>query len=303
MLIALKVDIDTLRGYIEGVPALLDLFEKTGVRASFFFSFGPDNSGKAIRRVFRRGFLSKMLRTNAPGTYGLKTMLYGTILPAPMIVPSKPSVFRRVLADGHETGLHAWDHVDWQDRLDGMDWEEMEIQFDRGRTMYRRLTGKNPAACAAPAWKTNWASLAMEDRKNLIYASDTRGRSPFIPAMEDWTFSTVQIPTTLPTMDEILGTPGVNRDNVADRYVSLLGPGLNVHTVHAEMEGMSMIRSLRDLIEKSRRRGAEFVTLRQVAESLDRKRLPICRVIQGYLPGRAGKVSIQGPQSRKGVTK
>ena len=50
--LGLKVDVDTLRGYLEGVPALLDLFRKRGIRASFFFSMGPDNSGKAIRRIF-----------------------------------------------------------------------------------------------------------------------------------------------------------------------------------------------------------------------------------------------------------
>jgi len=56
--LAIKVDIDTLRGYREGVPQMLDLFDKHEIRASIFFSFGPDNSGKAIRRIFRKGFIS-----------------------------------------------------------------------------------------------------------------------------------------------------------------------------------------------------------------------------------------------------
>ena len=67
--LAVKIDVDTLKGYLEGVPRLLDILGKRGVRASIFFSMGPDNSGKAIRRIFRKGFLAKMLRTSAPSTY------------------------------------------------------------------------------------------------------------------------------------------------------------------------------------------------------------------------------------------
>ena len=296
MQVALKVDVDTLRGYVEGVPRLLDLFDRTGIRASFFFSFGPDNSGKAVRRVFRKGFLSKMLRTDAPGTYGLKTMMYGTLLPAPMIVPSRPSVFREALSHGHEVGLHAWDHVDWQDRLDSMSQSEMEGQFDRAREMYRKLTGIYPRSCAAPAWKTNDASLAMEDRKGLLYASDTRGSGPFIPMVKGKPMRTIQIPSTLPTMDEILGRDGVGRDNVSDRYCHMMTDGLNVHTIHAEMEGMSMLKSMEDLIAKVKGRGGVFVTLGETAKGLMEEDLPLCSVLQGYLPGRAGKVSIQGPR-------
>lgn len=294
MQIALKVDVDTLRGYLEGVPRLLDLFDRKGIKASFFFSFGPDNSGKAIRRIFRKGFLSKMLRTDAPGTYGLKTMMYGTLLPAPMIVPSKPSVFRDTLSQGHEVGLHAWDHVDWQDRLDLMTAGEMEDQFDRAREMYRKLTGIYPRSCAAPAWKTTDASLAMEDRKGLLYSSDTRGVGPFIPIVRGKPMVTIQIPTTLPTMDEILGRDGVDRHNVSDRYASMMTDELNVHTIHAEMEGMSMLGSMEELIDKVQLRGGTFVTLRETVEKLKTETLPHCPVIQGYLPGRAGEVSIQG---------
>ena len=81
--IALKVDVDTYVGTRDGVPQLLEILERFGIKATFYFSLGPDNSGKAIRRLFRKGFLKKMIRTRAPSMYGLRTMLYGTILPAP----------------------------------------------------------------------------------------------------------------------------------------------------------------------------------------------------------------------------
>mgnify|MGYP000763759564 FL=1 len=122
--LAIKVDVDTLRGYLEGVPRMLALFKRQGIRASIFFSFGPDNSGKAIRRIFRPGFISKMMRTKAPSTYGLKTLMYGTLLPAPLIVPTDPAIVRRALEGGHEVGIHAWDHVYVQDCLERISKEE-----------------------------------------------------------------------------------------------------------------------------------------------------------------------------------
>src|SRR5512147_504759 len=116
--VALKVDVDTYVGTRDGVPRLLEILDGFGIRATFYFSMGPDNSGKAIRRIFtRKGFLKKMLRTRAPSMYGLKTILSGTILPAPMIADSFPDIMRRVEEMGHQAGIHCWDHVEWHDHL------------------------------------------------------------------------------------------------------------------------------------------------------------------------------------------
>ena len=90
--VALKVDVDTRAGMAEGVPRLRRMLNDRGIPATFFITFGPDNSGKAIRRIFRPGFLSKMLRTRAVRMYGWKTMLYGTLLPPPLRLPTPLNV-------------------------------------------------------------------------------------------------------------------------------------------------------------------------------------------------------------------
>ena len=83
--IALKIDVDTLRGTREGVPRLQALLQRVGAGATFLFSLGPDHTGRAILRVFRPGFLSKVARTSVVEHYGVRTLLYGSLLPGPDI--------------------------------------------------------------------------------------------------------------------------------------------------------------------------------------------------------------------------
>ena len=127
--IALKVDVDTLRGTREGVPRLLDVLAAAGVRATFLWSLGPDHTGWALRRIFRPGFFSKVQRTSVVKHYGLRTLLYGVALPAPDIGVAGRSSMRAVRDAGHECGIHCWDHVLWQDNVRRRDraWTERQM--------------------------------------------------------------------------------------------------------------------------------------------------------------------------------
>src|ERR1700743_2885305 len=94
--IVLKIDVDTDRGTLEGVPRLANLFERLDVRATFLFSLGPDHTGRAVKRALRRGFMGKVRRTSVLKHYGLKTLLYGTLLPGPHIGRRRADVMRAV---------------------------------------------------------------------------------------------------------------------------------------------------------------------------------------------------------------
>ena len=292
--LGLKVDVDTLRGYREGVPRLLALFARRKVRATFFFSFGPDNSGKAIRRIFRPGFLAKMGRTGPVSTYGLKTLLYGTLLPAPLIVDSEPDIVRRAEGEGHECAVHSWDHVKWQDELDRLDERTLEGDFLRAFDLYEKILGHLPRAVAAPGWQVNARSLRVQDRLGLDYCSDVRGGAPFLPSFDGEPFRTLQIPTTTPTMDEILGLDGVDDGNFNSRLFQALDRERNVHTVHAEMEGMAKLPLLEELLCRCRDEELAVVPLATIAAEIDREKAPRRSVRRGTLPGRSGTVAIEG---------
>src|SRR2546423_1742259 len=115
------------------------LFDALQIRASFFIAGGPDHSGRAIRRVFRRGFLQKMRRTNAVGTYGWRTVLYGTLRPGPPIARSFPDTLRALVRDGHEVAMHGYDHVYWHDHLPHLSVAAITAEIERARAAFGEI--------------------------------------------------------------------------------------------------------------------------------------------------------------------
>jgi peptidoglycan/xylan/chitin deacetylase (PgdA/CDA1 family) len=290
--LALKVDVDTYVGMRDGVPALQRALDARGIAASVYVACGPDHSGRALRRVLTPGFLAKMLRTNAPGMYGWRTLLYGTLLPGPQIARSFPQHLRALAAAGHEVGVHGYDHVYWHDRLHHLDPAAARAELQRGLEVFAEITGRAATAFAAPGWQCTANSLAAIDAAGLRYHSCTRGRAPYRPRAGGRVFATPEIPTTWPTLDEVYGRVGRDAAALTACYLAQVRPGLNVHTVHAEVEGLSLRSVFEALLDALRARVA-FVRLCDVAAGLDAAALPVCDVADGTVPGRAGTVAVQ----------
>ncbi len=293
--IAIKIDVDTKRGYDIGVPRMLDVFKEEKIKASFFFSMGTDNSGKAIRRIFRKGFLTKMLRTKAPSTYGLKTMMYGTLLPAPHIVEPNPQPFLRALKEDHECGIHCWDHVYWQDKLPYLSTEQIRAELKKAMTLFESIAGFKAKACAAPGWQVTPRSLEVQQSLGFSYCSDVRGYRPFYPIMAGTEYQPLQIPGTLLTMDECLGShldgKLITEKNIVAYWLKNCDKDWNVLTIHSEMEGLKQLPILKQFIIEAKKQQFEFVKLQEGIHVPDIKK---CEVFHGYLPGRAGTVARQG---------
>src|SRR5262249_38101984 len=148
----LRIDVDTYRGTRDGVPAMLDDLAASGARATFFCTLGPDESGRAISRVFTPGFVGKMWRTNAVRMDGWRAALYGTPLPGREIGRRTAGVLRRCAAEGHEVGLHAWSHAAWQNRVPRLERAAVDTMIERGIEAFEAMFGARPAAFAAPGW-------------------------------------------------------------------------------------------------------------------------------------------------------
>ncbi len=298
MEIALKVDVDTHRGLEQGVPRIARALEREAVTASFYIAMGPDNSGRAIMRVLRNhGFARKMVRTRAVSMYGLRTVLSGTVLPARPIALALPRTVQALADSGFEVGVHGYDHVRWQDHIDDLDEHAIRVELEDAFEAYRAIFRAPTQGFAAPGWRTNATALKLLDGLGLRYRSDTRGTAPYRCVAGAVTLATPEIPTTLPTLDEVMNRPGLaDPASIVRFYIERMRPdSLNVHTIHAETEGMSQFETYAALVRALKDRGAAFVRIVDIAGRLDSEALPRCSVIRTSLDGRAGWISAQGP--------
>lgn len=292
--LALKVDCDTFEGTKTGLPNLLRLLDRNGIRATFFFTLGPDRSGRAIRRVFtHKGFLRKMLRSRAVSLYGPKTLLYGTLLPSPMIGFRLKTEIQSVAAMGHETGVHGWDHVRWHDQLDQMSQMEIEHQVRQAHIVFENIFGRRARSSAAPGWHATETSLSIQERQGLLYASDTRGGSPFFPVAGNRRFNFLEIPTTLPTWDESLADPRfTDREALLEFYAKAV-KNTEVHTLHAEVEGTVYLPLFEKQLALWKSQGISFLTLEELAREVLSlpSMVPERRLHRITIPNRGGAVS------------
>ncbi len=302
MKIALKIDVDTYRGTVEGVPRLVALLKKYNAGATFLFSLGVDHTGRAIKRVFRPGFFSKVSRTSVVEHYGIKTLLYGTVLPGPDIGLGCADILRSVRDAGFEVGIHTWDHVKWQDGVGtdthpaGNEWtaRQMELACER----FEKIFGVPARTHGAAGWQMNPHAIRLTQRLGFDYCSDTRGTHPFIPVVRGEITRCVQIPSTLPTLDELIGLDGLTPDNVHEHVLRLSQTAASAHghvyTLHAELEGMKLEPVFDRLLAGWRARGDELVATRDIAAAIDMENLPHHNIAWGELPGRSGVLAAQG---------
>jgi undecaprenyl phosphate-alpha-L-ara4FN deformylase len=290
--LGLKIDVDTLRGTEEGVPRLAELLAKHGAGATFLFSLGPDHTGRALRRIFRPGFFSKVSRTSVLEHYGVRTLLYGTLLPGPDIGRRGADAMRAVRDAGFEVGVHCWDHVRWQDHVVHRDADWTEREMERACRRFGQVFGEAPKTWGAAGWQLNRHAAWYEER-HFAYASDTRGRGPFRPLWDGVAIGCPQLPTTLPTLDELVGL----HDDVVQHLLSRSGNGDHVFTAHAELEGGKLMPMFEALLEGWKAQGYELVTLEAIHRTLDVARLPRCEVLQGTVPGRSGTLAVQGEEA------
>lgn len=294
--IGLKIDVDTFSGMKYGVPNLLALLGRFGIRASFFVPMGKDHTGWTVKRVFaRRGFLKKAKRVGIFKTYGIRTLMHGILLPGPEIARGNRLTLHKIIDEGHEVGIHGYDHVVWHDHIKAWDERKTTDILRRASRVYEDVVGKKAISFASPGWMINAHALRFFENNGFLYSSDTRGRSPFLPVMGGNEFSILQIPTTLPTLDEVIGFSEDDAHNLAQYFCDALTEGLNVFTVHTELEGKGWIGFLEKFISITLSQGFSYARLMDIAEGCKAEGpLPRCAIPYGHVNGRAGEVSCQG---------
>ena len=284
----LRVDVCTFRGLRDGVPGVLEVLRRAKARATFYVTFGPDASGLAMLKLLNPRFAWKMLRTRAASTYGWATAFYGTLLPSPLVGAGLPDLVRRIREEGHEIGVHGWDHRRWQDKLEKYAQKRLEEEFGRMMDACRSILGSPPTSFAAPAWRLSPELFRLEQQAGLAFASDVRGTAPFLPVFGGTRGEVPQLPVTLPTLDESLG-PLTPEDFVTEALrKSSEQPGYSCFTAHAESEGLAHASVLESFLARA---GRPALPLGLAPRGPD---LPRKEIRMGRVPGRPYDVCVEG---------
>jgi undecaprenyl phosphate-alpha-L-ara4FN deformylase len=294
--IALRVDVDFGIGLARGVPFLLDAFRRRNLAVTFYVTMGPDGFRRHARRLGSASYRARIRRMRP------WTMLrrFGPVYLARQaagfhgeVGRSHPEVLRRAFAEGHELGVHGFDHYWWAEHVFDEDETALQRDMDSALCAFRDLTGHDPSAWASPNWRCSPASLRLVDRYGFAYGADTRGLAPFTPAIGGETFKTPQLPINLPCLHEIGDYLQVEDEAaIAREFFGRLRPGHNVWCIHDYYEGLLRRTLFERVLDGILDSGRKIVPMAALAADLPR-RLDVCEIVRGRIQGGRGEVSCQ----------
>src|SRR6185436_12996817 len=100
------------------------------------------------------------------------------------------------------------------------DWTEREML--RAFRRFEEIFQEKPRTWGAAGWQLNRHAAWFEEL-HCTYASDTRGSEPFLPLWNGVAIGCPQLPTTLPTLDEVVGV----HENVVAHILGLTAKPAN----------------------------------------------------------------------------
>lgn len=164
----LRVDLESDKG-IKAVPKLLDLLKKYDLKASFYIVMGGESNLFEILKYRRKLETAGERKIKI---WSLKNKLRMVLLPKDFVIQNK-HILKRILAEGHELGLHGWKHREWTRGLDNIDIEKRIIKAKR---KYGKIFGKKPTSFASPGFNINKEVISILEKQEIKYFSDLPGK-------------------------------------------------------------------------------------------------------------------------------
>ena len=191
--------------------------------------------------------------------YGVKTLLYGAAARAAHRItgPGGQPPGCAALKWACRPGITCW-----QDGVStaSLEWTRRELRLARDE--FADVFGRMPVVHGAAGWQMNEYVPALEKELGFKYALMRAAARRFCHCSQQ-VVGVPQLPTTLPTLDELIGRPDLGGIDPIEHLLQLTGaaPGRDqVFTLHAELEGGAYLQGFERLLREWQRRGFELPT-------------------------------------------
>ncbi len=201
---AIRIDVDTVKDVLL-LPKLLDLLKSFDIKATFFVSTGPDKTVFNIVKYLKQPQSYIKFLKSKPFRYGIHSA--NGLIRHVEVQNSHPHILHRVLKEGHELGLHGYDHYKWINGLENLESEHIIALIQRGLYALTNVTKSDVVSFASPGFKVTPEFLRSIDTFNFCYSSDyklNRPVAPFYPQLDYERSRVLQIPVAGDSIGEMI---------------------------------------------------------------------------------------------------
>ncbi|QLG88165.1 hypothetical protein HQ393_07790 [Chitinibacter bivalviorum] len=291
-LIALKIDVDTAQAIRSGLPRIIPLLQSRAMGATFFWSLGSERNGQFLRPALGLKKMPGASKISLKQRYGTAALLLGSFRPVRRLEKMVKACVGELKDAGYEHALRPLNRYEWQRGIRQWDASETELAYEKALHCFERIVGEKPVAHAAFGAQMNRTAFRLHQLNGLKFASDCRGLSPFWPIVQGEYLRCVQIPVTLPMLEDLL--PEMGTDQAVDEILQLSAVGeTHVFNLAADLDA-NFIPQLERLFDGWLAQGYQVVSLGQMYAGLDLALLPYHHVEQKSIRGRVGEAAVQG---------
>jgi peptidoglycan/xylan/chitin deacetylase (PgdA/CDA1 family) len=203
---------------------------------------------------------------------------------------------REIAENGHDIDIHSWDHIKCHNGVNKFSYQEIEIEFLKSFKVFTKVLGCDAKIHGAAGWQTNQHLIDILDRSDINFSSDTRGGYVFRPTNRIGREAThLQIPTTLPKFDEVLGLNGINDYNLAEYYKNKLSESVNeieIFTVYAEIEVNRYSGQFESILKYALESRCKFVGPSDLPKILNFSNIKVKKIKNSVISGSSGEVCV-----------
>ena len=161
----IRVDLESDKGIKEGVPKLLEVFNRNGVKGSFYLSLGGESNIFELLR-YRKKMESSAERSIR--LWSLREKIRMAFFPRDFVLRNK-NILKRIVEEEHELGIHGWKHRAWTRGLNKINIDE---HIKKAINKYKKLFDKNLISFSSPGFNVNKKVLESLEKEGINFISD-----------------------------------------------------------------------------------------------------------------------------------